>query len=303
MTVDIKVWGPIYWNFIHTLAYTYDNINKVSYVKIYNNISQILPCLKCKKDFSKLINKYPPSKYCTNRESVINWTIMLHNNVNKKIGKPVINKEKSDSIYTKNHKKLTKFMYFLTSLSVNHTNIVNIKTIIKELSNVYPCKSCKNGLKNSISELNNVNNYTQIFSWYNKIGRYIHNLPVKNTNIISTRYIKNQKVLLNNSNNYIRVISNQGYSTPGIKKLFNVINKKYTIIAEGYSSENTNVKLWIGDLNNKTLYFNGKNIFNKTNRVYKFNYINKTQSKIYVGLLLSKPKVGSTFYVKRLTIQ
>ena len=67
-------------------------------------------------------------------------------------------------------------------------------------------------------------------------------------------FILNKKVEIINE----KIIAQQDIGSPGIYKIFNVIPwRSYYIIFEGFKYEKgkKNCKIWIGDKNNKKLYF------------------------------------------------
>jgi len=92
--LDLKVWGPHYWFFLHTLAMTYphhpNSVTKKKYYEFIQNLPLFLPVEEVSSNFSKLIDKYPVTPYLDNRDSFVRWMHFIHNKVNEELEKPQI---------------------------------------------------------------------------------------------------------------------------------------------------------------------------------------------------------------------
>jgi len=64
-------YGPAYWRFIHYFA-----LNNVGF-DLMCQLDQYISCDTCKPSY------YPPNV----NENLVNWSLNLHNSVNKKLGK------------------------------------------------------------------------------------------------------------------------------------------------------------------------------------------------------------------------
>ena len=99
--IDIT-WGKNAWYFIHSSAINFDNIqnNRHKYLMFYRVFIQLIPCPICKKHFINNINK---NEYLLesniNKENIFNWTIDLHNEVNKMNSKQIVSYEEASSYY------------------------------------------------------------------------------------------------------------------------------------------------------------------------------------------------------------
>lgn len=86
MQFDPNVWGPHYWFFLHTIAYSYpDNPNEVAKRKYYDllqNMPLFIPHEKIGNRFSKLLDEYPVTPYLDNKDSFIRWVHFIHNKLN-----------------------------------------------------------------------------------------------------------------------------------------------------------------------------------------------------------------------------
>ena len=93
--MDIKefkpeVWGPKYWFFLHTVAYSYPkNPNATTKKKYYDlimNIPLFIPDPEIGKEFSNLLEKYPVSPYMDYKSDFQILMHFIHNKVNKRLG-------------------------------------------------------------------------------------------------------------------------------------------------------------------------------------------------------------------------
>jgi hypothetical protein len=105
--MDSNIWGPHYWFFIHSLAYSYPEhpnaTTKRKYYDIIQNIPLFLPDGEMGNKFSHMLDVYPVSPYLNNRDSFIRWTHFIHNKVNAVLGKEQLTffeaKEKYEGFY------------------------------------------------------------------------------------------------------------------------------------------------------------------------------------------------------------
>ena len=106
MTNNIQpdVWGPPGWKFIHFVALGYpDNPSeetKKHYQEFFESIQFILPCQRCATHYQQNIQRVPISKYLKDRETLMRWTIDLHNEVNKQRQKPILTYDEALKLYT-----------------------------------------------------------------------------------------------------------------------------------------------------------------------------------------------------------
>ena len=104
--MDPTVWGPKLWFVIHTFALNYpDNPtyeDKRVMEEFFNNLKHSIPCNKCKIHYSQRLEKNPIINYLNNKQSLFKYTIDLHNQVNKSLGKKIYSYDEVVQIY-KNH--------------------------------------------------------------------------------------------------------------------------------------------------------------------------------------------------------
>ena len=106
--LDASVWGPHYWFFLHTIAFSYpENPNAVSKRKYYDliqNMPLFIPDAAIGSKFSEMLDKYPVSPYLGTRESFIRWVHFIHNKYNGYLGKEEISFLKSVDMYEANYR-------------------------------------------------------------------------------------------------------------------------------------------------------------------------------------------------------
>jgi hypothetical protein len=92
MGIEPQLFGPSLWGAIHYIALgapeTLDSNQKIQYKNFYMLLPQIIPCNNCGKHFQEILNNFPIDNYLNNAESLFTWTVIVHNEVNKRLEKP-----------------------------------------------------------------------------------------------------------------------------------------------------------------------------------------------------------------------
>ena len=86
------VWGPCVWTFLHTVSFNYPVYPTIQEKKHYKEfvlqLSNILPCGKCRKNFKKNLKKLPlTDNDMVSRETFSKYMYQLHETVNKMLNK------------------------------------------------------------------------------------------------------------------------------------------------------------------------------------------------------------------------
>ncbi len=122
MGISPKFWGSQTWHFIHTVALNYPDKpteeDKKKYLSFFKSIGNTLPCELCAENFRKKMKKHPPN--LNGKEELFNWTVDIHNSVNKENGKKLYTYEDALKEIERNADN-NKFKAILagTSLSVS----------------------------------------------------------------------------------------------------------------------------------------------------------------------------------------
>lgn len=90
--MDPKVWGPHAWTFLHLSALHADRSQGRSEWKdLMSAFVANLPCEECKKH----AKAYWASYEYTDTTSAFEWTVIFHNRVNERLGKPTVELSKA----------------------------------------------------------------------------------------------------------------------------------------------------------------------------------------------------------------
>ena len=101
------VWGPHFWFFIHTLAYSYpplpNDVTKRKYYDFIQNLPLFIPNEEIGNKFGRLLDRYPVTPYLDKRESFIRWTNFIHNKINVYLGKEECSLYDAGKLYYKQY--------------------------------------------------------------------------------------------------------------------------------------------------------------------------------------------------------
>lgn len=102
-----KHWGIFLWSFIHSISYckySHDELNtkiQKNIIEKLKNVKLIIPCEHCAKDYNDFIIKNSFDNLDLTQNNVIfNWTVDLHNKINKKINKPELSYFEAEKIWS-----------------------------------------------------------------------------------------------------------------------------------------------------------------------------------------------------------
>jgi hypothetical protein len=91
---DPRYWGSKFWFVMHTTAYffpehpTPDEMHAAK--NFYESLRFLLPCPGCAQHYSKLIENKPVHHAVSSRMNLITWVNEIHNEVNRRLGKPIV---------------------------------------------------------------------------------------------------------------------------------------------------------------------------------------------------------------------
>lgn len=92
---DPVKWGPHTWATLHRFAIQADKKNDLdTFNSFLTSMETLLPCSACRSDFVAYIKYSRPKP-----GNIFEWTVDLHNSVNKKLNKPILTVEESRSIW------------------------------------------------------------------------------------------------------------------------------------------------------------------------------------------------------------
>lgn len=104
MNIDPKIWGPSSWKFMHYVTISYpenpSDEKKRSVYTFFISLKDLLPCEKCRYNFSHHFNKRPlTNEILSSRIKLIYWLIDIHNDVNIATGVQPLTYDQALSIY------------------------------------------------------------------------------------------------------------------------------------------------------------------------------------------------------------
>lgn len=108
MGISPKRWGRDGWRFIHYVALTYPtkptDDDRKNYIKFFESLQDVLPCGICAAHFREHMKQYP-IKMGSNTE-LFNWTVDIHNVVNKQNGKKILTYDEAFDELFKDNKEI-----------------------------------------------------------------------------------------------------------------------------------------------------------------------------------------------------
>lgn len=95
-------WGPPAWETLHFMAFgspeRLDQQDITNYTHFVNDLQCILPCSLCRSAYKQLLLYIKIDEYIDTRDGLCYWTFLIHNLVNRKLGKSL---EKFDNVIYK----------------------------------------------------------------------------------------------------------------------------------------------------------------------------------------------------------
>jgi hypothetical protein len=96
-------WGKHYWYVIHLTALAYPDTPSMedvaTYKLFYENFGAILPCKKCRANYKRHLQELPLAKSMGSRRELFDWTVQLHNIVNRETGKADWNRDYAEGFF------------------------------------------------------------------------------------------------------------------------------------------------------------------------------------------------------------
>ena len=103
----INSWGPAAWTFMHTVSFVYPEYpnqeDKDRMHKFMHALAAMLPCIRCRRDWTHYLSQNlasSSSTYLQSRENFVRFVIDGHNHVNRRLSKRVYSYEEVRQLYT-----------------------------------------------------------------------------------------------------------------------------------------------------------------------------------------------------------
>lgn len=99
-------WGRHLWYSIHYIALGYpaspSKATAEAYKSFFTSLHHVIPCKKCASHYMDHLQELPIDGYLTDTSSLFEWTVLLHNIVNRQLGKPEMSVANAYSYYMNN---------------------------------------------------------------------------------------------------------------------------------------------------------------------------------------------------------
>ena len=103
MHLPPQVWGPFFWHTMHIVAMGYPNeptyTHKKAAKEFYESLQIVIPCPVCREHYAKHLKEMPLTAHLDRRKDLFKWTVVIHNAVNKDLGKPQFSEHDSIQFY------------------------------------------------------------------------------------------------------------------------------------------------------------------------------------------------------------
>lgn len=97
------VWGGPFWRTIHVVAMGYPSNPsaevKKQYEHFFKSLETVIPCAICAHGYAAIVKDNPVGQAMGNPEDLYNWTVLVHNKVSEKLGKPPMTPEFVRRVY------------------------------------------------------------------------------------------------------------------------------------------------------------------------------------------------------------
>ena len=104
---DPDKWGPHAWKFLHMITFSYPEDPhpdiQEHFKQFFRSLGTALPCAKCREHYNekfvRTVDDSPDNPF-RNRESLTQWLVNIHNEVNASNSKPRISPDHARRLYT-----------------------------------------------------------------------------------------------------------------------------------------------------------------------------------------------------------
>jgi hypothetical protein len=145
-------WQRITWHILHTISLHYNDTYRNEYIIFFDCLKTIIPCRICRNHYIQNINKENMQiEDNINSDRIFNWTIDLHNSVNKMHHKKLWNYNESRNYYQEHNfnNKIFKFFiyeYIRANFKKNFDKTTSLFKMINTLPYIYPYEEKRNKL-------------------------------------------------------------------------------------------------------------------------------------------------------------
>ncbi len=142
--LKIESWKQYTWYLFHIFALGYDDKYRDKYIDFFESMRTIIPCKECKKNYIYKMDKDGDWKQNICKEKIFDWTVGLHNNVNKMQGKEIWTYDKARVYYEHcfRHFEMNKLKFFMFEMikynfKKGHQKMYYLKKMFESLCYIY----------------------------------------------------------------------------------------------------------------------------------------------------------------------
>lgn len=103
-----ELWGPSTWHTIHLLCYTapatLTATDQLRYITFFKALPFVLPCASCSEHLQEHYKEHPIEEFVGTQASLFEWSVHIHNTVNKMLGKPIVSLESAKALWSQHLK-------------------------------------------------------------------------------------------------------------------------------------------------------------------------------------------------------
>ena len=151
-------WAPLTWYIFHKFTLEYIPEQKEHYTKFFEAMKTVIPCKTCRNHFIHNISQEEnliETNICP--EKIFDWTVRLHNEVNKHVNKRIYTVEEAKKLYSKPliHNSLMSFMndYMVYNLNKGAEKDAQLLILFTQLCYLHPNKQKRDKLINFVQKM------------------------------------------------------------------------------------------------------------------------------------------------------
>ena len=84
INIDPKEWGSYFWHAMEAIACTLTIKNKEKIYTFFENLTETIPCQKCRSHYQLYFKEYDPKKYMENCVTLLMWLYRLKRQIKQR---------------------------------------------------------------------------------------------------------------------------------------------------------------------------------------------------------------------------
>jgi len=158
--MEKSFWGPSTWSMIHSSTANYKPIYRTSFKQFIYSLPYLLPCQYCREHLKENLKNLSPENYLYSSEQLFLWSYLLHDKVNRQLGKTSPDYNIVRNHYIHSHKNTFWGPYFwraIHSFAASYRPSLEVKTAFKQfiysLIGIIPCDECRDSFTRFLVQL------------------------------------------------------------------------------------------------------------------------------------------------------